>query len=355
VLRRAAVRTRLIRCRPSERSEQLLTDDGNELSGSIRATDALPMPSVIVLTYNSSSTLAACLTALLPQIEHLGGELLVADNGSTDTTRDVAASCGIDAIDNGGNLGFAAGCNAAARRATGEVLVFVNPDAVVGPGALAALCSAAQELGIGPLGGRAQHADGSYDRRSAHGIPSLRGALSFAIALDRIGRGRSWADPEGGPLEVPSDGSLRPVPAVSGAVTAVPRTLWEQLGGFDESFFLYGEDIDLSIRATRLGWRPTVVTGAGYLHTGGVSSADGTTRDVWLYRGKVELYRRHLPVWSARLAVIGLQVGVLMRGLPALLGTSGVAARARPWWTLFGRRREWRVGYRDHHAGRAIA
>jgi N-acetylglucosaminyl-diphospho-decaprenol L-rhamnosyltransferase len=333
----------------------VLADDGFEVSRSTRATAALPKPSVIVLTYNSSSTLAACLASLLPQIGTLGGQLLVADNGSTDATRELAASCGVDTIDNGGNVGFAAGCNLAARHATGEVLIFVNPDAVLEPGALEALCAAAGTPGLGPLGGRARLDDGSYDRRSAHGTPSLRGALSFAIAVDRVGRGRSWADPEGGPLAIPADGSLRPVPAVSGAVTAVPRPLWDRLGGFDESYFLYGEDIDLSVRAARLGWKPTLVTGAGYRHTGGVSSGDGTARDVWLYRGKVELYRRHLPAWGARLAVAGLQVGVLLRGLPALVGTGGLADRARPWWMLFGRRREWRIGYRDHRPGQAVA
>lgn len=312
------------------------------------------VPSVVVLTYNSGSSLSRCLEALAPQVEQLGGELFVVDNGSSDATREVARAAGFEALANPGNVGFAAGCNAAARHGSGEVLVFVNPDAVLDPGALAAIVDAAARPAVGPVGGRAHGADGTYDARSVHGPPTMGGALAFAVAFDKLVR-NSRFDRSAGPSKLPATGPPCSVPAVSGAFIAVPRELWDRLGGFDERYFLYGEDIDLSVRSTALGWQPTFAPEAGYHHVGGTSSPDGTARDVWLYRGKVELYRRHLGPIAARIAVVALQVGVFVRGVPATLPLDARFRQATRWWRLFGRRRVWRTGFRDHVPGQVVA
>lgn len=81
-------------------------------------------------------------------------ELLVADNGSTDVASELAASCGVDTPDSGDNVGFAAGCNLAARPATGEVLILVNPGAVVEAGAHEAMRAAGVTLAWVPSGRR---------------------------------------------------------------------------------------------------------------------------------------------------------------------------------------------------------
>lgn len=313
-----------------------------------RSASGDPRLSVVVLTYQSGASLERCLASLQPQVDALGGELLVIDNDSADDTVEVARRAGIEAVPTGGNLGFAAGCNVGARHASGDLLVFVNPDSVVDDGCLAALVDAADEDGRwGPLGGRAHHPDGSYDRRSVLGRPSLRGAIAFASAIDMVFRGSAVLDPEHGPTELPASGPPVPVPAVSGALLAMPRPLWDRLGGFDECYFLYGEDVDLSLRATALGWQPVVVPEAGYVHVGGVSTSSISLRDILLYRGKVELYRRHLSPLAARIAIIALQVGTALRGAGVYIPVERIAARGRPWWELFRARRAWRQGYRD--------
>lgn len=306
-------------------------------------------PSVVIVTYRSAATLAACVEALRPQVEEAGGDMLVVDNASPDDTVRLATELGLNVVETGANLGFAAGCNLGAEKVSGDPLVFVNPDAIVDEGALGALVDAARELrGAGPLGGRAHHADGGYDPRSVLGRPSLRGALLFASGLSTHRRGSARFDPEHGPLRVSADGSQRVVPAVSGALLAVPRALWEILGGFDERFFLYGEDVDLALRAADAGWRPTMVTDAGYLHLGGASSLARRDAGVLLHRGKVELYRRHLTPRAAGVAIAALQVGALIRGLPTVVPLPHISRRARPWWELFRLRRRWRTGYEDH-------
>jgi N-acetylglucosaminyl-diphospho-decaprenol L-rhamnosyltransferase len=311
-----------------------------------------PRPSVIVLTYRSAETLPACLAALRPQVERLDGELLVVDNASPDGSVAVARQLGLEVIETGANLGFAGGCNVGASKASGDLFVFVNPDAVVDDDALAALVDVAGDMPLaGPLGGRAHHPDGSYDRRSVLGRPSLRGALLFGLGISTFGRGSRLFDPEHGPLDVPAYGRPVPVQALSGAMLAVPRELWDLLGGFDERFFLYGEDVDLSVRAAAAGWQPTLVPAAGYTHVGGGSSSPSDGPRLLLYRGKVELYRRYLPAGLFRLALLALQLGTFLRGVPAAVPLPGVAYRARPWWELYRCRRSWRLGYRDHVPG----
>jgi N-acetylglucosaminyl-diphospho-decaprenol L-rhamnosyltransferase len=303
-----------------------------------------PTCSVIVLTYQSAATIDPCLDALLPELAAVDGELIVVDNGSTDGSVERLRDRGIEPIDSGGNVGFARGCNLGASHATGRLLVFVNPDAQVAPGCLSRLASAAEDR-PGPLGARAEHADGSYDRRSVLGRPSLAGALTFASGLDRAFRGSRWLDPEHGPRDLPVDPPLRSVPAVSGALLAVPRDLWDELGGFDERYFLYGEDVDLCLRAAKLGRRPTLVVTARYQHVGGVSSGGSSTRGVLLYRGKATLYRTHLSVPAASIAVVALQVGAWIRGVAVHLPVRRLAGQARPWWQLWKARRSWRAGY----------
>jgi N-acetylglucosaminyl-diphospho-decaprenol L-rhamnosyltransferase len=306
---------------------------------------------VVVLTYRSAGTLEPCLAALDPQVRALDGELVVVDNASPDDTVAVAERLGVRLVQTGANLGFAAGCNVGADATVGDPVVFVNPDAIVDDGALEALASAARDRAIGPLGGRGHHGDGTYDRRSVLGRPSLGGALLFASGLSSLRRGSRRLDPEHGPLEIPADGQLRPVAAVSGAFLAVPRPLWDALGGFDERFFLYGEDVDLCMRSTALGRRPTVVSAAGYRHLGRASSGSAASAGVLLHRGKVELYRRYLSPVPFRIAVAALQLGCLLRAAPSAFPIGATVRRAAPWRELFKRRRRWRRGYLEHVPG----
>jgi N-acetylglucosaminyl-diphospho-decaprenol L-rhamnosyltransferase len=313
----------------------------------VSAPRDLPSPTVVVLTHASARTLPSCIDALRPQVAEVGGQLLVVDNASPDDTVAVAARLGVDVVATGGNLGFARGCNLAAESADGEVLILVNPDAVPDPGCLGALLSAVRDdPGAGPIGGRARFADGTYDPRCVLGRPCLRGALGFATGLSTLLPRRRLTAPEDGPPWLPADGGLIDVEVVSGALMAVPMGLWRVLGGFDERYFLYGEDVDLCLRAQALGWQPVVATRAGYSHVGGASSSTSRARDVWLHRGKAELYYRHLGPRSARLAVSALQAGAGLRGLAARAPRESIACRGRRWADLHADRALWRDGYR---------
>ncbi|MEA2267542.1 MAG: hypothetical protein QOD55_538 [Solirubrobacteraceae bacterium] len=205
---------------------------------------------VVIVTYNSAGDVTAALERLQPQLE-AGDEVVVVDNASVDGSADVARRAAPDAtvIETGANLGFAAGCNIGAAATTAAVLLFLNPDAAPAPGSLAALRRAAEHSTWGawqPLvtmpGGRE--------------INTAGGVVHFL--------GFGWAGRCG--EAVPAVNTAGPVAFASGAAFCVRREAWDALGGFDDSYFMYGEDLDLSLRLWLAGWEVGIEPSARVEH-----------------------------------------------------------------------------------------
>jgi GT2 family glycosyltransferase len=192
-----------------------------------------PTLSVLIVAWNSREELARTLPALLPELGQ-EDELIVVDNDSSDGTPDAVSALAPAAriVRSGGNLGFAAGCNEGARHASGDLLVILNPDAAPRPGFGEAIRRPWLEQ-RGWTAWQALVADGDGTTINSAGNP-----VHFT--------GIVWAGGHGRPLaEAPPAGE---VAALSGACLAIPRRTWERLGGFPEHFFLYHEDVDLSLR-----------------------------------------------------------------------------------------------------------
>ena len=196
--------------------------------------------SVVVVTFNCREAVSRSLPPLVEQLRD-GDELIVVDNASADGTAAAVRELAPDAVvvEPGANLGFAAGCNAGAERATGELLLFLNPDAVVRPGFRDAI--------EGPLAeGRGWAAwMGLVTAQGGRVVNTEGGVVHFT--------GIAWAGGAGRPLERDGGGvAAGEVAFASGACLAIPRQAWERAGGFPGEFFLYHEDVDLSLRL-RLG------------------------------------------------------------------------------------------------------
>ena len=212
-----------------------------------------PTLSVLIVAWNSREELRRTLPALAPELGE-GDELIVVDNDSSDGTAEevevLAPSARV--LRSTRNAGFAGGCNEGAAEARGDLLVILNPDAAPRRGWGEAIRRPWVE-GRGWAAWQALVADGDGATINSAGNP-----VHFT--------GIVWAGGHGRPLaEAPPAGE---VPALSGACLAIPRDTWEQVGGFPERYFLYHEDVDLSLRLRlrggTLGIEPAAVVDHDY-------------------------------------------------------------------------------------------
>jgi GT2 family glycosyltransferase len=219
----------------------------------------------VIVNWNSGGDLARCVAALASgdQAGRLA-RVIVVDNGSQDGSADGIAGALIDRA--GRNLGFGAACNRGAAQGQAPYLLFLNPDTAVLDGALdAALAACRPEIGL--VGLRQLDAAGQV-RRSCSRFPTPLAFWIRALGLDRLARFASY-----GPFmaEWAHDES-RTVDQVMGCFLLMPRALFEALGGFDERFFLYYEDVDLALRAFRQGRASWFETKGAISHRGGGAS-----------------------------------------------------------------------------------
>lgn len=302
---------------------------------------------VIVVTYRSASYVRDCLESLDRALEAVpGARIIVVDNGSGDDLAAVVSGISdrLTLIQREVNDGFAAGCHAGADASTAEHLLFFNPDATMGRDSVRILLAeAAEHPEAGIVGGRSVFPDGTTDHQSWMGRPTLWSALCFATGASSAFPGSRSLDPES---SLRWDGQSRTVPVVSGGMMLVERQLWDQLGGFDRSFFLYGEDTDFCVRASAQGWSPRVAGGATYAHAVGASSL-GSNRLIPVLRGRVTNYRRNLAKpWGAVAGGL-LVVGVGLRARAARFRSAGGrrAHASHQWRDGWRRRDEWRKGW----------
>nr|WP_269204629.1 glycosyltransferase family 2 protein [Motilibacter deserti] len=320
---------------------------------------------VVVVAYRSAADLPACLASVRTALGGLRGAVVVVDNASGDGAEGVVRRELPEAhfTELQHNRGFSGGCHAGADSEAGRNarhLLFVNPDARLEPGAVRELlAAAARHPEAGVVGGLAVRADGRPDPRSWYGRPTLWSTFCFATGLSTARPGSRVFDPESsGPWSAAALANDRVVPAVSGAVMLVERGLWDALDGFDRAFFVYGEDVDLCLRAGRAGRPAVFAPAARYFHQVGASSI-GLRRAVLLFTGKVTLLRRHLPVPARPVGVALLLVGVAARaGAARAAGLAGRAGRGRQgavpvreraplgfWGELWRARAEWMQGW----------
>jgi len=238
-----------------------------------------PSISVLVVAWNSSAELRRTLPALAPELGE-DDELIVVDNDSGDDTLSVVGELAPRAriVRMGRNVGFAAGVNAGASEASGELLVILNPDAAPLPGWGEAIRRPWLE-GRGWAAWQALVAEGGGTTINSAGNP-----LHFT--------GIVWAGMHGEPIAAaPPAGE---VTVLSGACLAIPRSTWEEVGGFPRQFFLYHEDVDLSLRLRlrggTLGIEPAAVVAHDYEF-----GASAGRKWRWLERNRLAFLVRVYP------------------------------------------------------------
>jgi GT2 family glycosyltransferase len=231
-----------------------------------------PTLSVLIVAWNSRKELERTLPALLGELVD-GDELIVVDNDSGDGTAEAVGRLAPTAnlMQTGRNAGFAAGCNIGAAQARADLLVILNPDAAPLPGWGEAIRRPWVE---------------ERDWAAWQALIADHGATAINSAGNPVHfTGIVWAGGHGQPIgSAPLAGE---VPALSGACLAIPRHTWEELEGFPERFFLYHEDVDLSLRLRlrggALGIEPTAVVDHEYEFGGSEQKWRWLERNRWAF------------------------------------------------------------------------
>ncbi|MEA2210286.1 MAG: hypothetical protein QOF83_234 [Solirubrobacteraceae bacterium] len=253
---------------------------------------------VVVVTHNSAADLPGLLDNLREQLA-AGDELVVVDNQSVDGTADVARRHPAQptVLDTGANLGYGGGCHAGARTTAAPLLLFINPDSRLEPDCLAHLRAASARFPEWHAWQAAVLLPG--DRINTDG-----GVVHYL--------GMGWAGDCGKPVsDMPA--SPREVAFPSGAAMVVRRSRWDALGGFERSYFMYCEDLDLGLRIWLSGGAVGMVPQARMVHS--YDFDKGIEKWFWLERNRL---RTVLAVYPTTLlvllapALIGAELALLV-------------------------------------------
>ena len=220
---------------------------------------------VVVVTHNSRDHIRACVEPLSRSSEL---SVIVVDNDSRDGTLDALADLPVRPVQRRDNLGFSFACNVGWREGSSPVVVFLNPDATAEPAAILRLAELLEEdPGIGAVGPLLHDEHGIH--LSQRRFPTA--AISFAAAffLPRVWPATPWSVDVGNKDAYRRSGSPD---WVSGACIALRRDVLEQLGGFDERFFMYYEDMDLCRRVRNRGLDVRFEPSVSVTHIGAASA-----------------------------------------------------------------------------------
>lgn len=282
-----------------------------------------PDVSVVIVTYECAPFLRRCLSSLEAQRDSIRIEVIVIDNASGDDTPSIAHEYpSVRMLTCDGNSGFARAANQGLDRAHGEFVLVLNPDTTIPQGALRACVDAMRaDASIGVLTPRIVDEHGFTDLRCHRSFPTAWSAFCFLTGLDRSlppGLASSYLRRDLADAE-PAD-----VHAVSGAFMLMRRNALKRVGGFDQQFFMFAEDIDLCMRFRAAGYRVRYWPGVTVTHAGG-GSTRGTSpwhsSTAAAYRTMAPLIRKHRPggrgVMLAVLAAVSGEILLAWRRLRA--------------------------------------
>ncbi|MFM7839200.1 MAG: glycosyltransferase family 2 protein [Chitinophagaceae bacterium] len=264
--------------------------------------------SVILVNYNSVFFLEQCLFSLQRAIGERAIEMIVVDNHSTQGGLDklVLSFPRVRWIFLEQNTGFAIANNLGLREARGEFVLFINPDTLVPEDLFERSISFFEKnADAGALGYRLINGRGYFLKESKRGFPTLWASFCKISGLaSAFPRSRLFASYYLGHL---SPGNIHSVPVLSGAALMVRRQVLDQIGGFDERFFMYAEDIDLCYRIHQSGWANYYFPIITLVHFKGGSSTKSKTYFIRFYLAMEQFFEKYVGQeyagWSKNLVL----------------------------------------------------
>ncbi|MHB1921823.1 MAG: glycosyltransferase family 2 protein [Chitinophagaceae bacterium] len=278
--------------------------------------------SVIIVNYNVKYFAAQCLDSVRKASGNLQVEVWVVDNHSSDGSVNFLKSLfpAVNFMENLSNRGFGAANNQAAHFCEGRYILLLNPDTILSEDSLRK-CVEFLDLHpeAGAAGVRMIDSQGRFLRESKRSFPSPGAALSKILGLTSLfPRSKWWSRYYLGHLNAKENHSVE---VLAGAFMMVRRKVWEEVGGFDEDFFMYGEDIDLSYRIARSGYLNFYFASTTILHYKGESTRKGSLNYVKMFYQAMSIFsRKHLRKGQATFLDSLIQLAIWLRaGLSVLI------------------------------------
>lgn len=306
---------------------------------------------IIVVSYNTRQMTLDCLRSIIAETKDTDYEIVVIDNESTDGSAEAIAVefPQVKLIRAGANLGFAAANNVAAQASDSEFILLLNPDTVVLDRAidrLMAFSSAQPDAKI--WGGRTLFGDRRLDPTSCWRRMTLWSVFCSTTGLSSVFPNSAFFNSEayGGWLR----DSVREVDIVCGCFLLIERSLWDDLGGFDKAYFMYGEEADLCLRARDLNATPMITPNATIIHYGGASETVRADKMIKLLSAKSLLMKQH---WDPLARSLGLSLlalwpwsrWIVNAGAARLMAQPKYKEAAQMWEKVWTSRAMWRNGY----------
>ncbi|GGB10943.1 hypothetical protein GCM10011511_38150 [Puia dinghuensis] len=286
--------------------------------------------SVIIVNFRVKYFLELCLHSVEKAVRSLEAEIIVVDNHSGDDSLDYLRPRfpAVRFIANKENLGFGRACNQALAQANGEYILFLNPDTILPEDfALHCLSFLVAIPRIGGLGVRMVDGSGHFLKESRRGFPTPWVGFCRLTGLSALfPRSRFFSTYYLGHLPA---NAPHPAPVLSGACLWVSRAILDKVGGFDEQFFLYAEDIDLSYRIENAGYRNFYYPGTTIVHFKGESTLKDIRYVRQFYRAMRQFRRKHFNKGLPAFLDLGVQAAIQVRaGVAAVMGGFGGGAKA---------------------------
>ena len=294
-------------------------------------SQASPQISVVVVSYHTGTVLFDALRTLLAQSE--SAEIILVNNGNpaeTDARLDelAASHSTLRLVSDHGNVGFGTGCNLGCRYARAPLVMFLNPDSLVGPDCLDRVVTVLAELPPhSMIGADIRNQDGTPQRGARRTLPTPWTSFIELFQVYRLAPSHPYfAGVNHHHNEMPND--HKQVPAISGAFMAMAKADFCAIGGFDEAYFHHVEDLDFCLRwqtAGHLTWFTPMVR---ITHKGSTSAVSTRSvewhKTVGLYRYFTRHFRKYYPTGFMQLVGAGLIVrfaaGCAIRGLAQIFG-----------------------------------
>ena len=275
--------------------------------------------SVIIVSYNSIELLENCLFSVQKAMQTIDGEIIIVDNNSNDGSKESLPSkfWGVKFIFNNENLGFAKACNQGSKISSGDFILFLNPDSVLSETCLTDCVSFFKtHQDAGAVGVRMLDDKGKFLKESKRGLPSPSASFYKLFGVTAIFPvSKTIAKYYQGHLP---ENENNPVEVLSGAFMMIKRAVFEKVNGFDETFFMYGEDIDLSLRISQLGYKNYYLGKISIMHLKG-GSTTYNYKYVDDFYGAMKLFVKKHYNDKSSLYRLFLQAGISVRKMLSIL------------------------------------